>query len=83
MKLLLLLAVLSLLAYLLSRFSTPADEATTAHTISPSNRRHIARLELGQGWDGPVWRTPKEIAKMRRAERQQASPLRMVKTRRG
>jgi hypothetical protein len=57
MKLLLLLTVLSLLAYLLSRLSTPADEATTATTISPSNRRHIARLEMAQGYsECPRWK---------------------------
>jgi len=33
---------------------------------------HVHKVESTRGWDGPVWRTPKERALMQRQERRRA-----------
>jgi hypothetical protein len=46
--------------------------------VSRDCLRDALRAECAQGWEGPVWRTPKEVARLRRGERRQGSKLRMV-----
>jgi hypothetical protein len=48
----------------------------TSDDLSEEWWRQIERREQTQGWEGPVWRTPREIAAIRRVERHKANPLR-------
>ena len=37
-------------------------------SVGEATLRHHLRHELSRGWDGPVWRTPREVRRMRREE---------------
>ena len=50
----------------------------TSDDLSEEWWRQIERREQTHGWEGPVWRTPREIAEIRRVERHKANPLRRV-----
>lgn len=49
-------------------FDTDAHDGDRDH-ITTAHRREILRYESTRGVDLPAWRTPKEIAQMRREAR--------------
>jgi len=50
----------------------------TSDNLSEEWWRQIERREQTQGWEGPVWRTPKEVDEIRRSKRRETHRLRRV-----